>query len=149
MLCLLSCPAVAANRIGDIEFFGYKGLDLARVRAALPIHQGDAYSPDAKIQVREAVTRVLGKAPTDVTGICCDEQHNEVVFVGLPGASNKQVTYNPQPQGGQRLSPDIEALYKKLDATIEAAVRRDAKSAQEDVSNGYSLINDPTARALE
>src|SRR5512138_3824259 len=27
--------------IGEIEFFGYKGLDVDRVRAALPLHEGD------------------------------------------------------------------------------------------------------------
>jgi hypothetical protein len=142
--------AGAAERIGDIEFFGYEGLDLSRIRAALPVHQRDEYQVDTTpARVRDAVVKAYGKPPTDIAAICCDEKGNGVVFIGLPGASNKPFTYNAEPGGGQRLSPEIVSLYKELDAALQAAVRAGGKSAQEDDSNGYALINDPTTRSLQ
>ena len=66
--------AIASGRIGDIEFFGYKGIDIAKVRKALPVHEGDAYSDRTKSQVRQAMTGVIGKEPTDVAAICCDDK---------------------------------------------------------------------------
>ncbi len=36
LLALLgTMPAIASDRIGDIEFFGYKGLDVAKIRELL------------------------------------------------------------------------------------------------------------------
>jgi hypothetical protein len=41
-----AAPRAAADRIGDIEFFGYKGIDLAKIRSALPVREGREYSSD-------------------------------------------------------------------------------------------------------
>jgi len=81
--------AIASERIGDIEFFGHKGLDVERIRASLPVHEGEEYSDRTKSQVREAVAAAIGKQPTDVAAICCDENGNRLLFIGLPGASYK------------------------------------------------------------
>ena len=63
-------PGMAADRIGDIEFFGYKGIDVAKVRAALPIHTGDNFSrnlsENLRDRVREAIAKAIGKPPTEV-----------------------------------------------------------------------------------
>lgn len=80
-----AAPALAGDRIGDIEFFGYKGLDVATIRKTLPVHEGDEYSDRAKYRVRQAVERVTGKEPTDVAAVCCDEKGNRLLFIGLPG----------------------------------------------------------------
>jgi hypothetical protein len=141
--------AIAGDRIGDIEFFGYKGLDIAKIREALPAREGDEYSDQSKEQVRQAVTRSLGNEPTDVAAICCDDEGNRLLFIGLPGESNKAFLHNPEPNGRPRLTPDILSLYGRLDRAIEAAVRRGGQAAEEDDSNGYSLIKDPAARSLQ
>jgi hypothetical protein len=146
---LMTAPLLGADRIGDIEFFGYKGLDIAGIRNALPLKEGDAYTEETKAAIRQAVSAALGKAPTDVAAICCDEQGNRLLFIGLPGASSKSFAYHPEPQGEQRLAPDIMDLYSRLDPAIEAAVRKGGGAAEEDDSNGYALIQDPAARSLQ
>lgn len=40
-------------------------------------------------------------------------------------------------------------LYGRLDHEIEAAVRRGGQAAEEDDSNGYALVKDPTVRSLQ
>jgi len=43
-LLLAAVSAIAAaERVGDIEFYGYKGFNIAKVRAALPVKEGDAF----------------------------------------------------------------------------------------------------------
>jgi len=147
---LLGCaPAFAGERAGDIEFFGYKGIDVAKVRRALPVHEGGEYSDRTKDLVRKAVAAAIGKDPTDVAAVCCDERGNRLLFIGLPGASYKSFAYNAEPTGKQRLSADILGLYERADHALEAAVRKGGHSAEEDDSKGYALVNDPAARTLQ
>jgi hypothetical protein len=146
---LAAGPAIASDHIGDIEFFGYKGLDIAKIRATLPVHEGDEYLDRTKEQVRQAVSRTIRKEPTDVAVICCDEKGNRLLSIGLPGTSYKRFVYNPNPTGDERLSSDILNVYGPLDHALEAAVRRGGHAAEEDDSRGYALVKDPTARSLQ
>jgi hypothetical protein len=113
------------------------------------VHEGDEYSDRTKSEVWQAVADAIGKGPTDVAAICCDEKGSRLLFIGLPGASNKSFTYYPEPKGNERLPAGIMAVYARLDRAIEAAVRRGGQSAEEDDSNGYALMKDPAARALQ
>src|SRR5438045_3431148 len=77
-------PLIARDRIGDIEFFGCKGLDVAKIRSAMPVHEGDEYSDRTKNEVRQAVAAMIGKEPTDVAAICCDEKEEPPSFYWPP-----------------------------------------------------------------
>jgi len=129
-------PAVAKDRIGDIEFFGYKGIDVTEIRRTLPVHEGDEYSDRTKGGVRRAVAAITGKEPTDVAAICCDEKGDRLLFIGLLGGSNKGFTYNPEAKGSVRLPSSIIEVYGRLDQALEAAVRSGGQAAEEDDSNG-------------
>ena len=141
--------ALAAERVGYIEYFGYKGLDIERIRRAQSIHEGAVYSKALKIHIRQAVAEIIGKQPTDVAAICCDANGNRTMFIGLPGGSSRAVRYSDAPSGSEHLSPEIVRIYRQLDVALEMAVRRGGTAAQEDDSNGYALINDPNARSLQ
>jgi hypothetical protein len=146
---LCAAPAIASDRIGDIEFFGYKGLDVAKIREVLPVHEGDELSGQTASLIRQAVARAIGKEPTDVAPICCDDKGNRLLFIGLPGASYKSVVYNAPPRGNDRLPPEIVDLYSRLDRAIMTAVRKGGDAAREDDSAGYALIKDPDAKSLQ
>src|SRR5690242_4557562 len=99
VIVLVALPALARDRIWDIEFFGYKDIDIEAVWKAIPVHEGDHYTGDeTKRKVRQAVTAALGRDATDVQGICCNENGDRVLFIGLPGASSKSFSYNPEPK---------------------------------------------------
>jgi hypothetical protein len=150
MLVLLCAPpATAGNRIGEIDFFGYKGLDIAKIREALPVHEGDEYSNRTMNRVRQAMAEAIGRSPTDISSKCCDDKGNRMLYIGLPGASYKTFSYNPEPKGEERLSPDIVDLSKRVDEAQKAAVYKGGNAAGEDDSNGYKLGNDPAERSLE
>ncbi|MDR3700849.1 MAG: hypothetical protein P4L56_14485 [Candidatus Sulfopaludibacter sp.] len=67
-----------AAAVGSIDFFGYQGLDLAAVRAALPIHEGAPFDPEHfdDDAARDAIKQVTGHAPTDLGVVCCDPGGN-------------------------------------------------------------------------
>jgi hypothetical protein len=139
--------------LGEIDFFGYKGLDLAAVRAALPFHEGERFPPPnvkstaLKKQVSDAVTRVIGREPTDVSFVCCDAKQNYIVYIGLPGESYEALAFDAAPTGAVRLPHDAMKLRHTLEDAWTNAVMKG--HATEDDSAGYTLTNDPQARSAE
>lgn len=145
----------AADRrpLSAVDFFGYKGLDVAAVRAALPFHEGDMFPPAnvnseaLKRQVRDVVKRVIGRPPTDVAFICCDAKQHYMAYIGLPGDSYQAIAVNPRPTGSARLPKDAVKLSQQMEDAWASAVMNG--HATEDDSAGYALTNDPKARSVE
>jgi hypothetical protein len=154
LLASLAAPSAAPDRkLLGIDFFGYKGLDLAAIRAALPFHEGDSFPPpkvksaDLKKQVGLAINQAIGRDPTDVAFVCCDEKQNWMAYVGLPGESYQELAFNPAPTGDARFPRDAVKLSDAVDAALERAVM-DGHSTEDD-SEGYALSEDPKARKAE
>jgi hypothetical protein len=146
--------AADPQRLGEIEFFGYKGLDLQAVRAVLPLHEGDEFPPskakssDAlKAQVGAKIRQAIGRTPTDVSFVCCDSRQAWMVYIGLPGGSSQPLAFNPAPRGNARLPKAAVTLRERLDEAWFSAVT--TGNAAEDHSAGYALTSDPRARAAQ
>jgi hypothetical protein len=140
--------------IGEIEFFGYKGLDVARVRVALPFHEGDLvqFPPanadaDPSPRIKESIRQTLGRDATDVNVTCCDGRQHLMIYIGLPGETNRAATLNRAPTGLARLPADVMRVSDQFgDALLKAVVRG---NAGEDRSQGFSLFADPDLRAIQ
>jgi len=140
--------------LGEIDFFGYKGLDVAAIRSAFPFHEGDLFPPakakssdDLKQQVSEKVKQIIGREPTDVSFVCCDSKQEWMVYIGLPGESYKALALNPTPAGDIRLPGPAVALSQKMDRAWSDAVMKG--HATEDDSEGFALTGDPRARTAQ
>ena len=105
--------AIAASqpdsmRIGPVDLFGTAGIDVAAVRARLPLHSGDAISETATTELRakiqSAVTEVTGRAATDIAAVCCTPKGELMVYLGLPGANNHTIQHQPAPTGATCLA---------------------------------------------
>jgi hypothetical protein len=150
LLFLLASAAFARDRIALIEFFGTKGIDTDAVRRALPFHEGDPYVPyETKRQARDTVRKVTGRDATNVDAICCTQEGDQVLFIGLPGQSSKTFAYHAEPKGGIRLSAELLSLQKRLDAAAQAATKKGGDSMGEDEDQGYALSHDPEERAFQ
>lgn len=137
----------ARDKIAVIEFFGYKGIDVEKVRQSLPAHPGDPIRDDVRKAVRSTVRRVLGRDATDVAGVCCIGDGDTAVFIGLPGESSRKVAHDPAPSGEAPVAKELASLYdRKMDAWVNAV---QAGNAEEDGTPGYSLLKDPATRALQ
>ena len=150
VLCGVTLGQDESRRIGPIDFYGYAGLDLDRIKAALPVHVGDRFpGPLETIQrINEAVASVIGRTPTDVAPVCCDAQGNYMIYVGLPGASSKPTQLNRPPNGDAAFPPQIIELYTQtMDASSAAVLKGNAR---DDNSKGYALsISDQSLRAKQ
>ena len=153
--CAAEAGAKQGTRIGSIEFFGYAGMDLKPVQAALPIHVGDPFTIsdgtiniylEAKENIKQAVTRVTGREPTDIGFVCCNRDGNFFLFIGLQGSSSKAFPYNPVPTGSVRLPAEAIELYDQDMTALGEAVA--SGNAGEDDSQGYMLATEPKERAL-
>ena len=112
-------------RVGEVEFFGYAGVDLARVRAALPLREGDDLEREKweqeKEGVRQSVRQVTGGDPTDVAATCCDARGELIIYIGLSG---KPVRYLPAPAARARLPEYVIRLYDRTDTLLQEALRK-------------------------
>jgi hypothetical protein len=139
--------APARDRIAFIEFFGYKNLDVEAIRRALPIHEGDPFTDVIEDQVHQAVHRVTGKNPTDVNPVCCVNDRDWTIYIGLPGDSFHTPAYHRKPVQNLHLTVDLSGLYEAMKQAEMAALSNGA--AEEDGAPGYRLLKDAGARAAE
>jgi hypothetical protein len=157
LIVLLACFPVAFGQednkhLGSIDFFGYKGLDTASVAAAIPVKVGDPFPANHTREewsalVSSAIAKGAGRVPTDVRFVCCNQSGDHMLFVGLDGASYAPLPYRQAPEGKSRLSPALVDLDDQVGKAIYEAVM--AGHGEEDRSNGYSLIKDPTGRTRQ
>jgi hypothetical protein len=157
-ILVIVMPATVSARdrrpLGEIDFFGYKGIDLAAIRSALPFREGDLFPPanaksadDLTRQVSEKIKQVIGHPPTDVAFICCDSKQHDMVYIGLPGESYQALAFNPAPAGDVRFPKAAIKLRDEMDKAWQNAVMKG--HATEDDSEGFTLTNDPKARQAE
>src|SRR5262249_12930658 len=89
----------------------------------------------------------VGREATAGTVPCCDGRQNLMIYIGLPGSSSRVVALNHEPTGPARLPAAIMQLNDQLgDAWMKAVSRG---NAGEDRSQGFSLLADPDARAIQ
>ena len=153
LVAILTATAPAFSQeqsftLGAINFYGYTGVDLDRVRAALPLREGDEVSPEPKeklvAQVTEAIKRATGHDVADVAPVCCDERGRLVIYIGLRDESVRQTRYNTEPRGSARLSRAAIKVYGDAERAVSEAVIKGV--AGEDDSEGYALSSDSEAR---
>jgi hypothetical protein len=136
---------VAKDRIAYIEFFGYQGIDVEALRKALPFHEGDEVPRDLQAVARMVVKRTTGKEATNVAPICCLNDGDTAVFIGLAGTSNRPFALNRRPTQSLSLSLELLKLVREMDdAEHEATDMREV-----DPPRGYRLMQDPKAHAAE
>lgn len=137
-------------RVGEIEFFGYRGLDINKIRATLPIKEGDEITETSSVQIRpqieESVRQAIRRDPTDISFLCCNAQGKVIIYVGLPGLSFRSLRYNPKPGGSVELPSQVVSLYDQMDELLADAV---LKQPLDDRSQGYSLSQYPPLRTKQ
>src|SRR5262245_7920379 len=153
LLLLLAIPIVGQAqrlRLGEIELFGTGGTNIEKVRASVPVHERDEVFldalPDLILRVRESIKKSIGKEPTDVSPVCCDERANLMIFIGLPGKNIEITAYNPEPKGSISFPKAIVYLYREeMDLNMETV----RGQAAEDSSKGYAFSSYPPLRAKQ
>jgi hypothetical protein len=148
LLFLETTVGAPNDTIGLINFFGYRGLDVARIRDALPVKAGSPMTKQTNPMIEKAVTRISGQQPTDVAQVCCDPTGRMLIYIGLRGETFKPFGLNSAPTGTVHLPQESVELSDRVDdAFYKAAIKG---RMGEDWSQGYALSkDDPTLRTLQ
>jgi hypothetical protein len=156
LVAILTATAPAFSQeqsftIGAIDFYGHAGVDVDRLRAALPLRQGDEVLSGSKKKIvadlTQAIKRATGRDTADVAPVCCDERGRLVIYIGLRDESVRQTAYNTAPRGSARLSPTAIKVYRDAEQALSEAIRKGVSG--EDDSEGYALSLDPQAHAKQ
>src|SRR5665213_1205963 len=135
-------------QIGEINYFGYGGIDLVPIRAQLPLHVGDTltFATFSKDRTEATITHLTGQLPTDLNITCCDEAKHLLIYIGLGGTSSHPMPTGVSPHGTDHLNPAALHLYDQEMTALEHAVT--SGDAGEDDSQGYMLSNDPALHQI-
>ena len=147
---LLSVAAcVAQSTVGAIDFFAYAGEDINALRSDLSIRLGDPWTSETNQLLSSEIEKWLGRAPSDVDTVCCDEDGNRLIYIGLADGSGSRVRLNPDPTGSLELDADFVILYDRFEEAVRKAASRGEGLVVEDHSRGYPLSQDADVRGFE
>ena len=140
-------------RVAHIYYYGYEGMDLAKVKAALPLRVGDEVTlgngewDKVEKKIRATVLQVTGKPPSGGAGVCCSADGGVDVFVGLSGESYRAETWRAAPTVDAHLGRKGMHLYNEWVTAFTKAVEQG--DSKEDDSKGYALSHNAAVRAIE
>ena len=149
--CLLafavSLVAAADNitpRIGLIEVYGDHKVSAQKIRAALNAKVGDPLPSRQEAEMR--IDKVPGVLVSRVEAACCSGT-GMILYVGVEERDSPHVEYHHAPTGAVTLPAGLLDGYRKLLDNAAASLR--GRNADQDLTNGYSLMADPESRDLQ
>lgn len=131
-------------RVGLIEIYGVRKVPVKKIEAAIGANPGDPLP--SRADAEERIDKISGVLSSHVEAACCD-QRNMVLYVGIQEKDEPHVDFHPAPGGDITLSPDLADAYHKFLDNVAESIR--GRNADQDLTNGYSLMADPDCRALQ
>ena len=145
LILLLIAAAAATPRISAIDFYGVQHVSRAALERASGLHEGDPV-PESKEAVEKRLESVSGVRAAHVGGVCC-WQNGLVVWIGIEEAGSARVRFRAAPTGKATLPEEIDRSVDDFYVALENGVRNGKTG--DDVSRGYSLVEEPAARAIQ
>jgi hypothetical protein len=131
-------------RIGSIEIYGARKVSVQKIRSALGAGPGD-FLPSRE-DAEERIDKVSGVVASRIEAACC-EQNKPILYVGIEERDSPHVEFHPTPTGNVTLPPELTDKYQAFLDAVGESIR--GKNADEDLTNGYSLMADPECREIQ
>ncbi|MGH9584275.1 MAG: hypothetical protein ACRD4O_15225 [Bryobacteraceae bacterium] len=148
LLALVLCAAASAEdvspHIARIEIFGARKVSAQKIRNAIGAKPGD--SLPSREGVEERIDKIPGVVASRLEAVCCEEG-NLILYVGVQEKDAPHFEFHPPPSGSVKLPDGLVDLYHSLLDNIAASIR--GHNADQDLTNGYSLMADPDSRAIQ
>jgi hypothetical protein len=143
-----AAPPDAPRSIGSIDFFGLRNVSEAEIRKHLPFKEGDPLMDKAQRPDGAALAKAVGVAEITLTYICCTQEQQVEVYVGVAENPIRQVRAPSVFLGTARLPEDMIRADDEYGTRVREAVSRG--QAREDDSQGHALAADyPPLRAVQ
>jgi len=144
-LCGAQTAVDVSPRIGVIEVFGARKASLQKIRAAIGVKAGDPLPPSEAAEDR--INKVPGVVASRLEAACCAANKKTILYVGVEERDAAHLEFHPAPGGDARLPDALYGDYLSFLEAVEGSIR--GRNADEDLTNGYSLMADPYARVLQ
>ncbi len=131
-------------RVGAIEIYGERKVPILKIEKALNIKAGDVLP--SREDAEDRINKVPNILASRVEAACCSGK-DMILYVGVEERDAPHMEFHPVPGGVATLSPSLMANYRRFLDEVEDSMR--AKNADEDLTNGYSLMADPDCRILQ
>lgn len=142
------CSAAGATdltpRVGSIEIYGARKVPVQRIEKALGVKAGDVLP--SREQAEDRINKVGNVLVSRVEAACCIG-HNMILYIGVEERDAPHIEFHPLPTGALQLAPGITENYRRFLDEVAASIR--GRNADEDLTNGYSLMADPDCRSFQ
>jgi hypothetical protein len=118
---------------------------LLKIRAAIGARAGDPLPSSETAEDR--INKVPGIVASRMEATCCTNDGKMILYVGVEERDTPHLEFHPAPTGDARLPTALYDDYLKFLETVEGSIR--SHNADEDLTNGYSLMADPDSRVLQ
>jgi hypothetical protein len=148
MMWLPCFAAVQSTVLKTIEFYGLQKVPEASVRQALQISEGEKLpnSGEAADAMEKRLRALPGVEDAKLNAVCC-VSGKTVLFVGIEEKGAHPLRFRAAPKGKVRLSDRVVQAGVDFDKALQEAVQQG--DAGEDDSQGYALMNNAAARAVQ
>ena len=143
-LALSAAAEDISPRIGLIEIYGAHKVSVQKIRAALGAKEGDPMP--SREGAEERIGKISGVVAARIEAECCDGP-NMILYVGVEERDAPHFDFHPAPTGDITLAPGVMDKYREFLDTVADSIR--GRNADEDLTNGYSLMADPDCRKLQ
>ncbi len=143
-LCVAGQAEDITPRIGVVEIYGARKVSVEKIRSAVGAKQGDPLP--SREGVEDRIDKISGIVASRVEAACCD-QRSMILYVGVQEKDSPHFEFHPAPTGDLALPAELVGNYHTLLDETAASIR--SHNADEDLTNGYSLMADPNCRQLQ
>ncbi|HYE53754.1 MAG TPA: HEAT repeat domain-containing protein, partial [Chitinophagaceae bacterium] len=97
--------------------------------------------------IRQKLESHPGIKQAHVTTVCCDEQNNWLMYIGIAEDSTQPFLYKPAPKEAVQLPEEVYSAYKEfMKLVYEAVINNEASQTD---SAGYAWLPYPPAKAVQ
>jgi hypothetical protein len=131
-------------RIGDIEVYGVRKVSIQKVKHAIGGGPGDPLP--SREEAEERIDKISGVVASRIEATCCAGR-NLILYVGIEERDAPRFEFHSTPTGTLQLPSGILEKYQAFLEAVSGSLR--GKNADEDLTNGYSLMADPDSREIQ
>jgi len=143
-LCLAAGAEDITPRVGSVEIYGVRKVSVQKIRSAVGVKQGDPLP--SREDVEDRIDKLSGVLASRVEATCCTDA-GTTLYVGIEEREAPHIEYHPAPIGQVALPVELVGNYHTFLDAVGDSIR--GKNADEDLTNGYSLMADPACRELQ
>ena len=146
LVCSIGWRAVAQTpHTGDINFYGLHKVTPAEILKATGIQTGGPLPP-SRGDLEDKIAQISGVVEARVTAVCC-QGDRAALFIGIEERGAPHAAFRSAPSGEASLPQDILDRYQQFLTAVGRAAARG--NTAEDLTAGHSMMDDPTAQAIQ